>query len=508
MKKVLGLAMLLIIILGGTYSCADYTLDADISEESTNIQASLTYITPPASGDPFGNLESITGIGGEIKIKGWAIDPDTTDAVYMWVVIDGVGKHYLANKTRSDVGDVYPEFGDNHGFEIVIPASTGTHQVSVTANNVYAGSHKTFGSQTVSVYAGSPLGNVDSIYGVAGEIIIKGWAIDPDTTDSVYMWVVVDGVGKHYLANKTRTDVGSTYPDYGPTHGFEIAIPASAGNHQVSVTANNVFEGSHKTLVSKTVAVYQGSPFGNFESLTKVTGGIRIKGWAIDPDTTGTAYIWVTVDGVGRLYQANSTRTDVGTAYPGYGNNHGFDQFISIGDGYHTVSVTINNVQVGSHKDLGTKNVGSVPDSGWTRPMAGYYVSQEFKGASVHNGIDLAKAYGSGIYAARSGKIKAILLGHLSDGSRNTYTLSGWVLDPVYYMSGDKVVIEHADGMLSIYDHCEAASGIFVGKTVYIDELIGYVNQSGNRTGPHLHFAIFTSSSYYSPVNPRNYIGF
>ncbi len=150
----------------------------------------------------------------------------------------------------------------------------------------------------------------------------------------------------------------------------------------------------------------------------------------------------------------------------------------------------------------------SIPDSSWTRPLAGYYVSQEYKGASVHNGIDLAKAYGSGIYAARSGKIKAILLGYLSDGSRNTYTLSGWVLDPVYGMSGDKVVIEHADGKLSIYDHCGAASGMYVGKIVYKDQLIGYINRSGNRTGPHLHFAIFTSSSYYSPTNPRNYIGF
>ncbi len=35
--------------------------------------------------------------------------------------------------------------------------------------------------------------------------------------------------------------------------------------------------------------------------------------------------------------------------------------------------------------------VSPIPDSSWTRPLAGYVVTQEFKGASVHNGIDLAK---------------------------------------------------------------------------------------------------------------------
>ena len=65
------------------------------------------------------------------------------------------------------------------------------------------------------------------------------------------------------------------------------------------------------------------SPFGNYESARAVPGGVEVKGWTIDPDTTGPIYVWVTVDGVGRHLYANGNRPDVGAVHPAYGPGHG-----------------------------------------------------------------------------------------------------------------------------------------------------------------------------------------
>lgn len=142
---------------------------------------------------------------------------------------------------------------------------------------------------------------------------------------------------------------------------------------------------------------------------------------------------------------------------------------------------------------------------GWTRPLAGYRVTQEFKGASVHNGIDLAKAYGSIVYAAHAGKVTEIIRGVCRKGYKCKGTGKNWALDPKYFMSGDKVVVTHPNGTKAIYDHTGAAEFAYVGKTVRRDTPIGRINRTGNRTGPHLHFAIQVKGKM---VNPRNYIRF
>lgn len=62
---------------------------------------------------------------------------------------------------------------------------------------------------------------------------------------------------------------------------------------------------------------------------------VNIVGWAIDPDTDQPIQIdlyqglYPTAPGIGRI-TANVSRPDVGSAYPGYGNNHGFNTTITI----------------------------------------------------------------------------------------------------------------------------------------------------------------------------------
>jgi hypothetical protein len=306
--------------------------------------------------NPFGQLDSVVGAPGALRLRGWAIDPDTTAPLYLWVTIDGVGRHIYADAPRPDVGAAYPAYGGDHGFAVSIPASPGAHRVCVTASNVGIGRHTSLGCRSAVVPAGPPLGNLESALGVPGGVALKGWALDPDTTAPVFLWVTVDGAGRHVPANVERPDVGRAYPAYGPAHGFSATIPAGPGGHRVCVTAANVGVGAHTSLGCRDVTVRGGAPFGNLERVRGVPGGVQLEGWALDPDTTAPVYLWVTLDGAGRHVYADAERGDVGRAYPGYGSSHGFLASIPAGPGRHRICVTIANVGAGGHTSLGCQD--------------------------------------------------------------------------------------------------------------------------------------------------------
>jgi hypothetical protein len=205
------------------------------------------------AGTPFGNFERADATAGGISIKGWVVDPSTASPIYVWVTVDGVGRHEYAAKVRADVGAALPLYGPSHGFSMVLPSSPGEHRVCVTASNVGPGAHQWLGCRTVTVLTGSPVGNFESAVAGEGVVTIKGWAIDPDTAGPVYAWVTVDGVGRHVYADQERRDVAEAFPGYGPEHGFRRAITVSPGTHRLCVTASGVGAGSHTPLGCRTV---------------------------------------------------------------------------------------------------------------------------------------------------------------------------------------------------------------------------------------------------------------
>ena len=117
-------------------------------------------------------------------------------------------------------------------------------------------------------------------------------------------------------------------------------------------------------LLATTADAATGDPFGNgFDKITGVTGGVEVKGWAIDPDTAAPIKVRITVDGASATdVTADVARADLGTAYPDYGPNHAFLTTVAAGAGTHQVCVTALNVGAGANKAFGCQQV-TVPST-------------------------------------------------------------------------------------------------------------------------------------------------
>jgi len=204
-----------------------------------------------------------------------------------------------------------------------------------------------------------PYGSLDSVVAIPGGIRVSGWAVDPEVTDSIDVHVYVDGVARVAIrAGGSRPDVAAAIPGWGPAHGFTIDLPVAEGNHTVCAYGINRGSVSGNSLIGCRDVHVGAAPFGALDSVTAVPGGVRLLGWAIDPDTTGPVHINAYVNQYGFDTVANRTRNDVGAAFPGYGAAHGFDLTIPFGRGFFNVcAYAINNTPGEANTQLGCRTV-------------------------------------------------------------------------------------------------------------------------------------------------------
>jgi murein DD-endopeptidase MepM/ murein hydrolase activator NlpD len=66
------------------------------------------------------------------------------------------------------------------------------------------------------------------------------------------------------------------------------------------------------------------------------------------------------------------------------------------------------------------------------------------------------------------------------------------------YFEGNCVVIDHGQGLLSLYLHLSEFK-VKEGEEVETGQLIGLSGGTGRATGPHLHLAIRWQSVYLNP---------
>lgn len=130
-------------------------------------------------------------------------------------------------------------------------------------------------------------------------------------------------------------------------------------------------------------------------------------------------------------------------------------------------------------------------DSDWITPVPYYTLTSPFGMRlhpilgiyRMHNGIDMACAAGTPIYASRGGLVE--VAGYQPDGA------------------GNYIQLNHGDGFRSIYMHMTNYI-VKQGDYVAAGQIIGYVGNTGLSKGNHLHFGISYNGTY---VNPAAYIG-
>ncbi len=99
-------------------------------------------------------------------------------------------------------------------------------------------------------------------------------------------------------------------------------------------------------------------------------------------------------------------------------------------------------------------------------------------GPSIHRGVDIVVPTGTPVYAMSNGEIRFA-------GTMTDFGLVVWV--------------DHGDAILTIYAHLSEIL-VVEGQRVTKDEALGLSGESGNATGPHLHFEIRGRGHQVDPV--------
>ncbi|RKQ32947.1 M23 family metallopeptidase [Oceanobacillus halophilus] len=130
----------------------------------------------------------------------------------------------------------------------------------------------------------------------------------------------------------------------------------------------------------------------------------------------------------------------------------------------------------------GTKVIPSRGTGELTDPTVGGYVSSKVgeRWGRTHKGIDIAGPSNRNILAADNGVVESA-----------GYNNGGY---------GNKVVINHNNGMKTIYAHL-ASIDVKAGQTVEKGHKIGVMGSTGNSTGVHLHFEVYKNGSLKNPLD-------
>ena len=306
---------------------------------------------------PVGSLEAVSSPGsGQVRVSGWALDPDSSASTSVHVYVGGVGTAVTADRPRADVAAAYGK-GANHGFDATVPAGGGAQTVCVYAMDLTGGPATSLGCATVTVRNALPIGTLEAVTPAGtGKVRVTGWALDPDTTAPISVHVYVDGVGRALTADRTRNDVGAAFGK-GSQHGFDATLAVSGGRHTVCANAIDSTGGQNTSLGCVTVTVDNRVPIGSLELVSSPrTGEIRVTGWALDPDTTAPIQVHVYIGSAGRAVRADRTRNDIAKAF-GKGAEHGFDATFAAATGTHTVCAYAIDSDGGANLTLGCSTV-------------------------------------------------------------------------------------------------------------------------------------------------------
>ncbi|MGV9914970.1 M23 family metallopeptidase [Streptomyces tendae] len=130
----------------------------------------------------------------------------------------------------------------------------------------------------------------------------------------------------------------------------------------------------------------------------------------------------------------------------------------------------------------------------WVDPVKKYELSASFAQnggmwAHKHSGQDFAVPIGTNVVATHGGTVVKAGGNGAGDG-------------PAY---GNAIVIKHGNGTYSQYAHLSKIN-VKIGQIVKTGQSIAKSGNTGNSSGPHLHFEIRTTPNYGSAVDPVSFL--
>ena len=139
----------------------------------------------------------------------------------------------------------------------------------------------------------------------------------------------------------------------------------------------------------------------------------------------------------------------------------------------HTATVATTPAKSSSPKKSSGGSSTASSATGFVHPVPGAIRTQGIHG---YNAVDLAASIGTSIRAAAAGEVIVSKMGGWNGGY------------------GNYIVIRHGGGAQTLYAHTSSIL-VSVGDSVASGETIGAVGNSGQSTGPHLHFEVRGTSN-------------
>ena len=169
----------------------------------------------------------------------------------------------------------------------------------------------------------------------------------------------------------------------------------------------------------------------------------------------------------------------------------GFGASVALGAGVATAAAdtTTSGVTSAAQVQQAAKKAAS-----WVDPVKKYKLSASFAAnggmwASKHSGQDYAIPTGTPVVATHGGTVVKAGPNGAGDG-------------PAY---GNAVVIKHGNKTYSQYAHLSKVN-VKIGQVVKTGQKIALSGNTGNSSGPHLHFEIRTTPNYGSAVDPVKFL--
>jgi murein DD-endopeptidase MepM/ murein hydrolase activator NlpD len=125
---------------------------------------------------------------------------------------------------------------------------------------------------------------------------------------------------------------------------------------------------------------------------------------------------------------------------------------------------------------------GHLPVDGRVTSRFGLRSDPFHRRSRMHKGLDIAAQQGTPIRPIRPGRV-------VFSGDRGGF--------------GNAVIIDHGDGLKSVYAHCHELN-VREGDAVGEGTVIGTVGSTGRSTGPHLHLEVHRDGE---AINPEPYVG-